>query len=211
MLVTGGGRGIGAAICTLAVQRGYQVAINYREDKKSALNLQDQLNELEPDSAFSVQADASDEQQILSLFAACDERFTTLDVLINNAGIVDRSIRFENIERSRIEHLLNTNVTGPLLCAREAVKRMSKHLGGSGGCIIKCRQQGRHRFLYARTGSGACQRRGASQCRSSWPDRYRDSCQRRRTQAAGAHRADGTNESRRNRHGSRECRTLASL
>jgi len=59
MLVTGGGRGIGAAICTLAVKRGYQVAINYREDNTSATKLQDQLNEIEPDSAFCMQMNAS--------------------------------------------------------------------------------------------------------------------------------------------------------
>lgn len=141
MLVTGGGRGIGAAICTRAVQRGYRVAINYLQDQSSATSLCDELNAIAPadsegKAAYCLQADVSDEQDILTLFAQCDEHFDRLDVLVNNAGIVDRSIRFDDVTRSRIERLLSTNVTGPMLCAREAIKRMSHRHGGNGGAIV---------------------------------------------------------------------------
>ncbi|MEE9321252.1 MAG: glucose 1-dehydrogenase [Granulosicoccus sp.] len=135
LLVTGGSRGIGAAIARLAVNRGYRVAINYRSNHLAADKLVEELSSLDGE-VFAIQADIANEMDVKKLFSACDKHWGNLTVLVNNAGIVDQSIRFEDTDRQRIDRLFAVNVTGTMLCAREAIKRQSKRFGGIGGSII---------------------------------------------------------------------------
>jgi NAD(P)-dependent dehydrogenase (short-subunit alcohol dehydrogenase family) len=132
MLITGGSRGIGAATARLAAERGYSVCVNYRADEASARKLVDQIGK----KAIAVQADVSSEADVLRLFKTMDEKLGRLTVLVNNAGIVDRSSRVEAMSAERIQRMLAINVTGSFLCAREAVKRMSTRHGGKGGAIV---------------------------------------------------------------------------
>ena len=131
MLITGGGRGIGAATARLAAKQGYRVCVNYRSDERSARQLVEQLGH----QAAAVQGDVSIEADVLRMFQEVD-RLGALTVLVNNAGIVDRSARVENLSAERIQRMLAINVTGSFLCAREAVKRMSTRHGGKGGAIV---------------------------------------------------------------------------
>ncbi len=132
MIITGGGRGIGAETARLAAKQGYAVCINYLHDRKAAENL---LNELKT-KAIAVAADVSSEKDVLKLFAEVDRALGRVSVLVNNAGIVDRSQRVEQITAERLARMFAVNVTGSFLCAREAVKRMSKKHGGPGGAIV---------------------------------------------------------------------------
>ena len=130
MVVTGGGRGIGAATARLAAQRGYQVCINYLRDAKSASALAREAG------GIAVQGDVASEDDVVRLFKTVDEKLGRVSVLVNNAGIVDRGTRVEAMSAQRIQRMLAVNVTGSFLCAREAVKRMSTRHGGKGGAII---------------------------------------------------------------------------
>jgi NAD(P)-dependent dehydrogenase (short-subunit alcohol dehydrogenase family) len=131
MLITGGGRGIGAATARLAAKQGYRVCVNYRSDERSAHELAQRIGH----NATAVQGDVSIEADVLRMFKEVD-RMGALTVLVNNAGIVDRSARVENLSAERIQRMLAINVTGSFLCAREAVKRMSTKHGGKGGAIV---------------------------------------------------------------------------
>ena len=132
MLITGGGRGIGAASARLAAERGYAVCVNYRADEASARKLVDEIG----NKAIAVQGDVASEADVVRLFKTVDQKLGRLDVLVNNAGIVDRSSRVEAMSAERIQRMLAINVTGSFLCAREAVKRMSTRHGGKGGAIV---------------------------------------------------------------------------
>ena len=130
MVVTGGGRGIGAATARLAAARGYRVCINYFRDEKSAAALASDIGGL------AVQGDVASEPDVVRLFKTVDEKLGCISVLVNNAGIVDRGTRVEAMSAARIQRMLAVNVTGSFLCAREAVKRMSTRHGGKGGAIV---------------------------------------------------------------------------
>jgi len=135
LLITGASRGIGAACAILAAERGWNVAINYRADGEAAAAIVRTIEEA-GGSAFAVQADVSREDDVLRMFATLDERCGRLDGLVNNAGILARQMRVEQMDAARIGRILATNVTGSFLCAREAVLRMSTKHGGSGGAIV---------------------------------------------------------------------------
>ena len=132
MLITGGSRGIGAATARLAAERGYSLCVNYLRNEDAAQNLVGQLGK----RAIAIQADVASEADVLRMFKAVDEKLGRLAVLVNNAGIVDRSSRVEAMSAERIQRMLAINVTGSFLCAREAVKRMSTRHGGKGGAIV---------------------------------------------------------------------------
>ena len=135
LLITGASRGIGAACAILAAERGWQVAINYRADREAAAAIVGRIGEA-VGSAFALQADVAREDDVLRMFATLDERCGRLDGLVNNAGILARQMRVEQMDAARIGRILATNVTGSFLCAREAVLRMSTKHGGSGGAIV---------------------------------------------------------------------------
>ena len=130
MIVTGGGRGIGAATARLAARRGYRVCVNYARDRASAEKLAREID------GIAVQADVAVESQVMKLFEETDRRLGRVSVLVNNAGIVDRAARVDELSVERIERMFAVNVTGSILCAREAVTRMSTRHGGEGGSIV---------------------------------------------------------------------------
>jgi NAD(P)-dependent dehydrogenase (short-subunit alcohol dehydrogenase family) len=130
MIVTGGGRGIGAATARLAARQSYAVCVNYARDRAAAEAL---AREIE---GIAVQADVAVESQVVKLFEETDRRLGKLRVLVNNAGIVDRNARVDELTAQRIERMFAVNVTGSMLCAREAIKRMSTRYGGPGGAIV---------------------------------------------------------------------------
>jgi len=135
MIITGGGRGIGAATALLASKQGYTVCINYVRNPKSAGMIVEQILQSGGD-AFSVAADISIEEEVLKLFKIVDERGGALKVLINNAGILGKKSLVKDMNAARLHQVFSINVIGSFLCAREAIRRMSTKQGGSGGCII---------------------------------------------------------------------------
>jgi len=135
MIVTGGSRGIGAATSLLAAARGYAVAVNYVNDELAAVSVVNQIRE-SGGRAIAVRADISKGSDVGMLFQTVDAAFGRLDVLVNNAGIVDRKARVEEMTEARLIRMLGTNVIGSMLCAAEAVRRMSTGRGGQGGCIV---------------------------------------------------------------------------
>jgi len=130
MLITGGSRGIGAATARLAAERGYKVCVNYVRNRAAAEAVARDAG------GIAVAADVAVETDVVRLFQAVDERLGRLSVLVNNAGIVDRAARVDEMTLQRLERMFTVNVTGSFLCAREAVKRMSTRHGGQGGCIV---------------------------------------------------------------------------
>lgn len=130
MIVTGGGRGIGAATARLAAQRGYAVCVSYLKDAGSARALAGEIKGL------AIQGDVASEADVVRLFEETDRKLGKVTALVNNAGIVDRGARVEQIGPERLARMFAVNVTGSFLCAREAIKRMSKRHGGAGGAIV---------------------------------------------------------------------------
>ncbi|MGA2089694.1 MAG: SDR family NAD(P)-dependent oxidoreductase, partial [Stellaceae bacterium] len=135
LLVTGGGRGIGAASALLAAKRGYAVAINYlaKSDRAEAVAAQIRGG---GGKAEIFAADVSQEKDVVRLFAEVDKKLGRITALVNSAGILGPLGRIDAVEARGIETLLGINVTGTLLCCREAVRRMSTKHGGQGGAIV---------------------------------------------------------------------------
>lgn len=135
VLVTGGGRGIGAATCRIAARRGYRVAVNYATNEAAAETLVGEI-EAAGGTAFAVRGDVGSEPDVLAMFEAVDRKWGRLDALVNNAGVVDHKARLDEMSLERLERMMRINVIGSLLCAREAIKRMSTRHGGNGGSIV---------------------------------------------------------------------------
>lgn len=135
LLVTGGSRGIGAAICRLAVAAGYRVALNYAANEAAAKALVAEL-ETAGGEAIAIKGDVGSEADVLSMFAEVDRTFGRLDAFVNNAGVVDMKARVDEMSAARLERMMRINVVGSILCAREAVRRMSSLHGGAGGAIV---------------------------------------------------------------------------
>lgn len=135
VLITGGGRGIGAATATLAAKKGYQVCVNYSNNKEAAHKVVDFINR-NGGKAFAYQADVSVESQVIELYNAIDNELGKLTALVNNAGIIEKQANVENMTAQRLQRVFNVNIVGSFLCAREAIKRMSLRHGGSGGVIV---------------------------------------------------------------------------
>jgi NAD(P)-dependent dehydrogenase (short-subunit alcohol dehydrogenase family) len=135
VVITGGSRGIGRAAALAAAARGYRVVVGYATNKAAADEVV-ALIEGKNGKAIAVKCDVGSEADILALFKASDE-FGTLGALVNNAGIVGKSgVRVDEMSAERIREMMAINVTGSILCAREAVKRMSTRHGGKGGVIV---------------------------------------------------------------------------
>ncbi|OSO73612.1 NAD(P)-dependent oxidoreductase [Stutzerimonas stutzeri] len=135
MLITGASRGIGAAAARLAAQQGYALCLNYHQRADAATAVLNQVRGLGV-TAIAVQADVADETQVLHMFEAIDREFGRLDVLVNNAGMLEQQMRLEQMDAARWTRVLGANVIGSFLCAREAIKRMSTRHGGRGGAIV---------------------------------------------------------------------------
>ena len=135
VMITGGGRGIGAASAKLFAQQGYSVCINYKSNLEAASLLADEIRNA-GGRCITVQADVSQEGDVQRLFETVDKELGTLSVLVNNAGILFKQMRLEEMTAERINTVLINNVTSYFLCSREAVKRMSTRHGGNGGVIV---------------------------------------------------------------------------
>lgn len=134
-IITGAGRGIGAATAKLFANKGYAVCINYKSDEKSATQLAMTIT-ASGGQCITVQADVSCEKDVERLFSTVDKTLGSVDILVNNAGILKKQSRLEDMTAERINSILTNNVTSYFLCCKEAVKRMSTRHGGSGGVIV---------------------------------------------------------------------------
>lgn len=135
MIVTGGSRGIGAATAILAAKQGYAVCVNYVSNRAAAEEVVGKITAA-GGKAISVAGDVAVEADVVRLFAAVDKELGPVTVLVNNAGILDQGIRVEEMTAERINRVLITNITGSMICAREAIRRMATSHGGQGGAIV---------------------------------------------------------------------------
>jgi NAD(P)-dependent dehydrogenase (short-subunit alcohol dehydrogenase family) len=135
LIVTGGSRGIGAAVAELAGRRGYAVAVNYIRDERAANDVVRTLERLDA-PARAIQGDVSREAEVQHLFAETIRAFGPLTALVNNAGVSGRPGRLDALTGSDLSRVLSINVAGTILCAREAVRTMSARHGGQGGAIV---------------------------------------------------------------------------
>jgi NAD(P)-dependent dehydrogenase (short-subunit alcohol dehydrogenase family) len=134
-LVTGGGRGIGAAVAKLAAARGYAVCISYLENRAAADATLAEIARA-GGRAIAIAADVSAEADVLHLFRELDRELGPVTALVNNAGILERQMRLDAMDAARLSRVFAVNVVGSFLCAREALRRMSSRHGGSGGAIV---------------------------------------------------------------------------
>ncbi len=135
VIVTGGGRGIGAATARLAARQGYAVCVNYLRNRAAAEALESEIRGAGA-RAICVAADVAKEADVVRLFDAAARELGPVNALVNNAGILERQARLDDMEAARFERVFATNITGAFLCAREAVRRMSTRHGGKGGAIV---------------------------------------------------------------------------
>ncbi len=134
-LITGAGRGIGAATAKLFAEKGYAVCINYKANSKAANLLADEISATGA-KCITVQADVSQEDDVKRLLSIIEQELGAINVLVNNAGMLHQQTRLEEMTAERINTILINNVTSYFLCSREAVKRMSTRHGGRGGVIV---------------------------------------------------------------------------
>jgi NAD(P)-dependent dehydrogenase (short-subunit alcohol dehydrogenase family) len=135
LVITGGSRGIGAAIAVAAAQRGYDLALAYRSRDEDAAQV---AARCEPHGArvLPVRVDVADEAEVARLFATVDAELGPINGLVNNAGITARAARVDEMDAARVENMLRVNVLSAFLCCAAAVRRMSTRHGGAGGAIV---------------------------------------------------------------------------
>ncbi len=135
LLVTGGSRGIGAATARLAAQRGYVICLTYLHNQAAAETVAAEITGT-GGQALALQADVSVQQDVVQLFERIDTQLGTLSALVNNAGILEQQMRVDQMDAARLQRVFATNLVGPFLCARQAIRRMSSLYGGTGGAIV---------------------------------------------------------------------------
>lgn len=135
LLVTGGGRGIGAAVCRLGAARGYDVAVNYQSNAERAQAVVADV-EAHGRRAIALQADVRRADEVAALFDAAESALGPVTALVNSAGITGRASSLAEVDPRVMQDTMDINVMGPLLCSREAVRRMSTKRGGAGGAIV---------------------------------------------------------------------------
>lgn len=135
LLVTGGSRGIGAAVARLGAAQGYAVAISYLRNRAAAEDVVAAIA-AGGGQALAIQADVAQEGDVQRLFHEVDATWGPLSALVNNAGVLETQMRVDEMDAARLQRVFATNVTGSFLCAREAVRRMSTRHGGRGGAIV---------------------------------------------------------------------------
>ncbi len=143
LIVTGASRGIGAAVGMLAAKRGYAVAVNFSTSAANATNVVDAIV-AEGGRAFAIQADVSHEEQIIRMFETAERESGPIKGLVNNAGVTGGFARVEEVSSAAIANVFAVNVSGTILCSREAVRRMSTRRGGSGGAIVNISSRAAH-------------------------------------------------------------------
>jgi NAD(P)-dependent dehydrogenase (short-subunit alcohol dehydrogenase family) len=135
LIVTGGGRGIGAATALLAASRGYSVCVNYLRNRDAAVGVVGEIQN-RGGNAIAVQADISQESDVVALFETGRQKLGPVTALVNNAATLERQMRLEEMDEQRLRRIFATNVIASMLCSREAVWRMSTRAGGTGGSIV---------------------------------------------------------------------------
>ena len=135
LLITGASRGIGAATARLAAARGWAVAVNYHRQRDAAQAVVDAIR-ADGGRAVALAGDVASETDVLRLFADTEAALGPLSALVNNAGVLAPQMPLADMDVARWQRMLATNVLGPLLCCREAVRRLSTRLGGQGGVIV---------------------------------------------------------------------------
>ncbi|MFJ1757472.1 SDR family oxidoreductase [Kitasatospora sp. NPDC088134] len=135
LVVTGGGRGIGAATALLAAERGYRVCVNYRSDEAAAAGVVERVRAA-GGTAVAVRADVTTTAEVERLFETAEAELGPLTALVNNAGTLEKQSRLDELDEDRLNRIWTTNITGPFLCAAAAVRRMSTRYGGGGGAIV---------------------------------------------------------------------------
>jgi NAD(P)-dependent dehydrogenase (short-subunit alcohol dehydrogenase family) len=135
LIMTGGSRGIGAATAELAGRNGYQVCVNYLQNREAAESVV-RVIEIAGGKAIAVAGDVADEDEVKRLFETVDRELGAVTALVNNAGILEHQARLDEMDAMRLNRIFRTNITGSFLCAREAVRRMSTRHGGAGGSIV---------------------------------------------------------------------------
>ncbi len=143
IIITGSGRGIGAATALLAAQKGYTVCVNYTHQADRANQVVEDIRQA-GGQAIAVQADVSDEGAIIAMFERATAELGPLVALVNNAAVTGKLGRLADLEAASLRRLLEINVAGTILCCREAVRRMSTALGGSGGAIVNISSRAAH-------------------------------------------------------------------
>ena len=135
ILITGGSRGIGAATAILTAKRGYDVAFTYQSNAKAANEVAEAIRATGR-KALMLHADVAIEADVLNVFKQVDAQMGQLDALVNNAGMLEKIMRLDQMDAARWQRVLGVNVIGSFLCAKEAVLRMSTRHGGKGGAIV---------------------------------------------------------------------------
>ncbi|MCU9847860.1 SDR family oxidoreductase [Defluviimonas sp. WL0024] len=135
LVVTGGSRGIGAAVCRGGARRGMAVCVNYVANGECAEAVVDEVRR-DGGAAFAQRANVGDPGEVAAMFAAVDERLGPVTALVNNAGIMGSTGRVEDLDVAKTRRIFDVNVLGPFYCAKEAVRRMSTRNGGPGGAIV---------------------------------------------------------------------------
>ncbi|MGV7210565.1 SDR family oxidoreductase [Oxalobacteraceae bacterium A2-2] len=158
-IITGSGRGIGAAAALLAARRGYAVCINYHSDTAAAEALRARIVD-QGGLAIAVQADVSQEADVLRLFTATEAALGPVTALVNNVGVLERQCKLGEMSAERFERIFKVNVVSYFLCCREAVRRMSTASGGQGGAIVNvssgaARMGGAHSYIDYAASKGA--------------------------------------------------------
>ena len=135
IVITGGSRGIGAATARVAATRGYAVCVNYLRNRSAATAVVDAIK-AGGGQAIAVAADVAVEADVVRLFATVDAQLGTVTALVNNAGVLERQMRVDEMDATRLNRIFAANITSAFLCAREAIRRMSTKHGGRGGAIV---------------------------------------------------------------------------
>jgi len=135
ILITGAGRGIGAATAILAAEKGYNVVVNYLKNNQTAENVVQQIIKKDG-KAIALRADVSNEKEVKYLFEETEKKFGKINALVNNVGMLEQQKGFENIDAQRWQRIFNANVLSCFLCSKEAVRQMAFKNGGMGGAIV---------------------------------------------------------------------------
>src|SRR6202049_3664752 len=143
VIITGASRGIGAAVATLAGERGYAVAVNFATGEAEAAQVVEKVVK-GGGRAVAIQADVSREQQIIGMFEKAEQKLGPIKALVNNAAVTGGFARVEDVSQAAIAKVLAVNVSGTMLCSREAVRRMSTRRGGTGGAIVNISSRAAH-------------------------------------------------------------------
>ncbi len=135
LLVTGGSRGIGAAVCRMAARDGYDVAFSYagRADAANAVAAEIQAIGRK---AVAIRSDIAEPNQVVSLFDQAAKEIGYIDAFVSNAGIIHKASPLADIPLEEIKRIIDVDLTAHLVCLREAVRRMAKSRGGRGGAVV---------------------------------------------------------------------------